>query len=178
MRSIVILTLCFVLGLFPVFAQEAGKFRTGFEIGYCGPPHGEIGLLQTIELKYNLQNNMSVGLNEEVALMIKNKSYNANVFSLSVTYDYYFHSESSRFSPFIGTGLGYYFCVVEHFADGLTKFNNPGCSFRVGFELSKFRMSVNYNLNRKTSKKNEWIYHNDYISFNTGFYLGGGKWKK
>jgi len=51
MRSIVIFTLCLVWGFFPVFAQEAGMFRTGFEIGYCGPPHGEIGLLQTIEMK-------------------------------------------------------------------------------------------------------------------------------
>jgi hypothetical protein len=57
------------------FAQESGKFRAGLETGCLYPHKGAFGLLGAAELKYNLQNNMNIGLKTEVTSFWKHKSY-------------------------------------------------------------------------------------------------------
>ena len=180
MKKYVFIICMSILGANISSAQDAGKLRTGLEIGCLFPHEGGFGFLDAIEFKYNLQNNMNIGLKTEVAGFYKSKSYAAEVLSFSATYDYYFHSKESRFSPFIGAGLGYYFCegdTSEEYKYKRSKYNNPMCLIRAGFEIRKFRMSLTYNLIRKSNEINYWNRNNDYVSLNIGFYIGGGKWK-
>ena len=183
MRTIVILSFCFAMGSSSVFAQEAGKLRAGLEIGCLLPLEGGGGVLGAIELKYNLQNNMNVGLKTEVAGFLKHESYDAVTSFFSATYDYYFYSTCNRISYFVGVGLGYYYCKAwdmyyrNYNLDLNSKFNNPAFFIRSGFELGKFRTSLTYNLIRKPSEISPHSRKNDYLALNIGFYLGGGKWK-
>ena len=161
------------------FSQETGKFRGGLDIAFS--PYNStvdnIGFLGGLELKYNFQKNMNIGLRTEATSIRECKCYGAELLSFAVSYDYYFHYKNKTFSPFIGTGLGYYFRRAhEGHTDIPYKYNNPTCFVRIGFELWKFRTSLTYNLIRKPQKyKNRNI---DYISFTVGFYIGGGKWRK
>ena len=177
MRTRIIFTLYIVLGASSVFAQEAGKFRAGFEEGYLFPSKtGSFGFLGAIELKYNLQNNMNVGLKVEAATTAGFTCYGADVLSLFISYEYYFHSTGRRSSPFLGAGFGYCFSEVldcAYYGSRHAKFNNPTCFIRAGYEIRKFRVSLTYNLIRNPNAK----YYLDYASLNVGFYIGGGKWK-
>ena len=183
MKTIVIFSLYFILGIFSIFAQEAGKYRAGVEIGYPFPPDKSYeGVLVAIELKYNLLNNMNVGLKAENAYYAECMCNYGNISSFATTYDYYFHSTGSRSSFFIGAGLGYYFCTARDFhfiEDGyfVSRYNNPTCFIRAGFEIRRFRMSLAYNLIRKPSEINPTNWNRDYVSLSMGFYFGGGKWK-
>jgi len=157
------------------FAQEIGKFRGGLEVGFI--PYEGFGLSAAMELKYNVQNNMNVGFKTTVASVIECKCYSAELLSFSFTYDYYFHYKNSLFSPFVGAGLGYYFrSANENHTETRFNYNNPTCFARVGLEVWKIRIAVDYNLVRKPkhlSNRNA-----DYMSISLGFYIGGGKWKK
>ena len=186
--------LCCIGFLLPsiISAQEARKFRVGIDVGYLNPHkangHGFAGFqfvkaidLKAIELKYNLQNNKNIGLKAEDASICKHDSYQSDLRSFSITYDYYFHNTDKRYSSFIGAGLGYYFCeaydyTVVHQKEIYSKYNNPICFIRVGFEFWKIRTSLTYNLIRKPSEINISNRNSDYISFTVGFYIGGGKW--
>ena len=163
-------------------AQESGKWRGGLETGFLYPYQGAFGILGAAELKYNLQKNMNVGLKLEATSFMKSKSYSADLLSFSATYDYYLHYTNRQFSPFIGAGAGYYFCKANDYSEELeekahSKYNNPTGFIRTGFELWRFRMSLAYNLIRKSSEANQDNRNSDYVSLTFGFYLGGGKWK-
>ena len=172
------------MGLFSLnssFSQESGKIRVGFESGVLYPHEGGFGFLGATELKYNLQDNINVGIKAEFADYWKHNSYSARLLSFSTTCDYYFRYTNNHFSPFIGAGLGYYFCEANDYSEEIeekahSKYNNPTCFIRTGFECWKFRASLNYNLIRKQSEINKWNRNSDYISLNIGFYIGGGKW--
>ena len=166
------------------FAQEAGKLRMGLEGGILFPLEESDGvfLKKAMELKYNLQNNMNIGIKAESTSFWKTKSYIANLLSFFATYDYYFHSEGNLFSPFIGAGLGYYFCKADDYYyyphDYLKrKTNNPTFFIRTGFEYWKLRTSLAYNLVRNPNEISPEGKNNDYVSLTIGFYIGGGKWK-
>ena len=181
MRTIVISILFFVLGTSSVFAQEAKKIRTGLDIGGL-QTHQDFGILSALELKYNLQNNMNIGLKVEYTYYTECMCNWGNIFSFATTYDYFFHSSGRHSSPFIGAGLGYYFCKAHdhHFfyvENYVSKYNNPTCFIRAGFEIRKFRMTLSYNLIRKPSEMNPSDRNRDYISLTVGVYFGGGKWK-
>jgi hypothetical protein len=177
MRKIIFI--CTVMCINFSYAQETGKFRGGLDVGFSpyNSTVNNFGFLGAMELKYNFQKNMNVGLKTEAMSIRTCKCYGAELLSFSVSYDYYFHYKNKTFSPFIAAGLGYYFRRAhEGHTDILYKYNNPTCFFRTGFELWKFRTSLTYNLIRKPQKyKNRNI---DYISFTIGFYIGGGKWRK
>ena len=161
------------------FAQEIGKWRGGLEVGCLYPHQGGFGFLGAAEMKCNLQNNMNVGFKTEATSFWKNKNYSAKLLSFSVTYDYYLHYTNTRFSPFVGTGLGYYFCKSYDggYDDPERKMNNPTGFIRTGFEAGKFRTTLTYNLVRQPNGRDE-DKNNDYVALSFGFYLGGEKWKK
>ena len=161
------------------FAQQPGKFRAGMETGIFVPFHNQkaVGFLLAVEPKYNFRDNMNVGIKVEQAFFSRHASHSANLVSFSATYDYYYNPQRNLFSPFIGAGVGYYFCKADMWQT-LSKFNNPTCFIRLGFELGKFRTSLSYNVIRKSSETHFENKNNDYLSFNFGFYLGGGKWKQ
>ncbi|MDC6367660.1 MULTISPECIES: outer membrane beta-barrel protein [Flavobacteriaceae] len=176
-------------------AQEQNKFRVGIDFGYATPQEGGGGASIALEPKYNIADNMNVGLRIESAAMARQiGSTEADVsssFSYTGTFDYYFNSGNSIFAPFIGAGVGYNslgkigglgsetfgednsFAAEEIKVDG--KF---GGLLRAGFELTKFRAAFTYNLIGKTDFVEGSKINNSYFGISFGFYLGGGKWKK
>ncbi|WP_194974131.1 OmpW family outer membrane protein [Aquiflexum lacus] len=201
MKNVIVV---FVLLLFGVIttvnAQEKGKFRVGLDLGYTVPMSGGGGLLFYLEPKYNIQDNMNIGLRIGGAAMVRDLVYFSNTDdatgkvsvngSYVLTYDYYFKSEGSNFAPFVGAGLGWMtFASVE-----VDTTNDPddygGLSantafapvLRAGFEAGKFRLSLDYNLVPKSDLVNSQgtvigETGNSYLGVALGFYVGGGKWR-
>jgi hypothetical protein len=160
------------------FAQESGKWRGGVEIGYLYAHSQDIGsLLGAAEVKYNVRNNMNVGLKVEGLELTGCGCHGHKIVSFAATYDYYFHSKNKQSSPFIGTGLGYYFGENYNEGEQTKYYNNPAWLIRAGYEIGKFRISLAYNLLIIPNDVNPYD-NNNYIALNIGFYLGGGKWKK
>jgi len=176
-------------------AQEEGKFRVGLEGGYTMPSGGG-GVLLAIEPKYNIADNMNIGIRFESAAMAKNvdvgpasaeASLTASV-SYSGTFDYYFNSGSSSFAPFFGAGVGYSSLgsigfdiddVEDIEGDADVEVDGKfGGLIRAGFEAGKFRLAATYNLIGKTDFGEGAEIKNSYLGISLGFYLGGGKWKK
>ncbi|MFD2100664.1 hypothetical protein [Flagellimonas iocasae] len=172
-----------------VNAQEQNKFRVGLDFGYVMPDGGG-GILLAIEPKYNIADNMNVGLRFESAAMAKNVTDSGVTIEADLaasasylgTFDYYFHNGSSSFSPFAGAGVGYSTLANLSFSD----FGDDaeaevdgkfGGLIRAGFELGKFRVAASYNLIGKTEIEGAEV-KNSYLGISLGFYLGGGKWKK
>lgn len=175
---ICILTLC----SFSIKGQETGKLRFGLEVGPVIPHEGGAGLAGAIELKYNIQDRMNIGLRTEKTGFFKHKSYSAELSSLSITCDYYIKSNNKILSPFGGVGLGYYQCEATDYSETIenkaySTYNNPTCIIRLGTEIRKFRVSLAYNLIRKHSEANPSNRNCDNVSLYIGFYIGGGKWK-
>ena len=169
-------------------AQEEGKFRVGLEAGYTMPDGGG-GVLIAIEPKYNIADNMNIGLRFESSAMAKNVTDSGLTVEADLaasasylgTFDYYFHNGSSSFAPFFGVGAGYSTLAnlsFEDFGDAEAEVDGKfGGLVRAGFELGKFRLAATYNLIGKSEIETAEI-KNSYLGISLGFYLGGGKWKK
>ncbi|NVJ85874.1 MAG: outer membrane beta-barrel protein [Algoriphagus sp.] len=198
-----LLTLIILLGIGAAsYAQQAGKFRMGLELGPAIPKDGGIGALVNIEPKINVGDNMNVGIRFGVAGLAKNVTYyditedyegevSGNV-SITGTFDYYFNNGGSNFAPYIGAGFGYYgLSSVEIDASNIDDVDvgNLEANFkwapmvRAGIELGKFRMGAEYNFIPNSDLQNtsgqvigEAI--NQYFGFTFGFYVGGGRWRK
>ncbi|MGW9685108.1 hypothetical protein [Flagellimonas sp. 2504JD1-5] len=168
--------------------QEQNKFRAGLDLGYAIPDGGG-GILFSLEPKYNIADNMNVGLRVESAVMAKNVSSEgvaletelAASTSFTGTFDYYFASGSSSFAPFLGGGVGYSSLAnaeisIGEFTDEAEVDGAFGGLVRAGFELGKLRMAATYNLIGKSDIDGSEI-KNSYIGISLGFYVGGGKWK-
>nr|WP_299074214.1 outer membrane beta-barrel protein [uncultured Allomuricauda sp.] len=170
-------------------AQEQNKFRVGLDLGYAIPDGGG-GILFALEPKYNIADNMNIGIRFESAALAKNitgdgLSVESNLSasaSYMGTFDYYFNSgTSSPFAPFIGAGVGYSTLAnlevtFEGFTSDVEVDGKFGGLIRAGFEVGKFRVAANYNLIGKTEIE-ETETKNSYIGISLGFYVGGGKWR-
>jgi outer membrane protein W len=129
---------------------------------------------------------MNIGIRTEVAAYWKDKSYSAEILFFTITYDYYIPIKQTSFAPFVGIGIGYYLMRAldyNRLSDTVPyppffKHHNFMGTLRLGFELTKFRTVISYNLIRKKNGYSSYDKIDDYISFMVGFYLGGGKWKK
>jgi outer membrane protein W len=171
-------------------AQEQGKFRVGLDLGYTMPDGGG-GVLIAVEPKYNIADNMNIGIRFESAAMAKNVGETEADLTASGTYsgtfDYYFNSGSSSFAPFLGGGVGYSTLgnlsssVDTELVEGSVELEVDGKFgglIRAGFEAGKFRLAATYNLIGKTDLGEGAEIKNSYLGISLGFYLGGGKWKK
>ncbi|WP_421808108.1 hypothetical protein [Flagellimonas sp.] len=191
----IIFALLLMLAVDQVRAQEVGKFRVGLEAGYTIPDGGG-GVLLAIEPKYNIADNMNIGIRFESAAMAKNvgpleASLTAST-SFAGTFDYYFNSGSSSFAPFFGAGVGYNslgnvgFDAGTFGEDDILVLDEAGIDVdskfgglvRAGFEAGKFRLAATYNFIGKTELGEGLEVKNSYLGISLGFYLGGGKWKK
>ncbi|TFV93106.1 hypothetical protein E4S40_12630 [Algoriphagus kandeliae] len=198
-----LLTLIILLGIGAAsYAQQAGKFRMGLELGPAMPKDGGIGALVNLEPKINVADNMNVGIRFGVAGLAKDVTYyditedyegevSGNV-SITGTFDYYFNNGGSNFAPYIGAGFGYYgLSSVEIDASNIDDVDvgNLEANFkwapmvRAGIELGKFRMGAEYNFIPNSNLQDtsgtvigEAI--NQYFGFTLGFYVGGGRWRK
>lgn len=192
----IILTAIAAFALTNIYAQEEGKFRVGLDLGYTIPSNGGGGVLFSIEPKYNIKDNMNVGLRIGAAAMIRDIETEGETTSAKVsangsyvgTYDYYFNNSGGSFVPYIGGGVGYYSIANVEFDDvdsssdtALDASGKMGGLIRGGFEWGKFRMGLEYNFVPKSELQNisgEKISNisNTYLGVHLGFYLGGGKW--
>ena len=199
MKRIILVVLVSLLG-FNAYSQKKDGFRVGLDLGVV-PSNGGGGILISLEPKYNIKDNMNVGLRMGVAAIVRDvQNTNGEIDNAKLsasssfvgTYDYYFNAAGKSFVPYVGAGAGYY-------AVGNVEFNeadvNAGTKLqpkasgvfgglvRAGFEWGKFRMGLEYNLVPDTTLEdingaNKGSVANSYLGIHVGFYLGGGKWGK
>lgn len=177
-----------------VYSQEKGKFRVGLDVGYAIPASGGGGVLFSIEPKYNIADNMNVGLRFGAAATGRNVSNASGESDGKVstnmsyvgTYDYYFTNFGGAIVPYVGAGLGFYTYGDLEFKSNDASLNVDGQFgglLRAGFEYSKFRAGLEYNMVPKSdikgiSGQDLGTSTNSYFGLHIGFFLGGGKWSK
>lgn len=193
----VILSVCIGLFCLSGNAQNEGGFRVGLDLGVV-PTNGGGGVLLSLEPKYNIKDNMNVGLRIGAAAIVRDINDSGATTSAKVaangsyvaTYDYYFNGAGKSFVPYIGAGAGYYSIANVEVDD--TDNNNDftvdatgkmGGLVRGGFEWGKFRMGLEYNLVPESTLQdingnNQGTVANSYVGIHLGFYVGGGKWGK
>ena len=198
MRKIILLVLI-TLAFSNGYSQEKGKFRVGLDLGYV-PTGGGGGGMLSIEPKYNIQDNMNVGLRWGGAGIAKDIQNNSDTTSAEIsangslvgTYDYYFHKSGSGSSlaPYIGAGVGYYSLANVKVDDTSTSDEiSPAVSgvmgglIRGGLEWAGFRMGLEYNFIPDSDLENMngekvGTAKNSYLGIHIGFFVGGGKWGK
>lgn len=194
----IILTAFAVFAFANGYSQKEGGFRVGLDFGYTIPSNGGGGVLFSIEPKYNIKDNMNVGLRIGAAAMVRDINNNGNTQSANIsvngsyvgTYDYYFSDSGKSFVPYIGGGAGYYTIAnvevnsgTNNNQVGLDASGKLGALVRGGFEWGKFRMGLEYNLVPKSTLQdlngnNLGTISNSYLGIHLGFFVGGGKWGK
>jgi outer membrane protein X len=199
MKRIIVMTLI-TLAVANGYSQEKGKFRVGLDLGFV-PSGGGGGVMFSLEPKYNIKDNMNIGLRFGAAAIIKDLNTNVDSPSAKVsasgsyvgTYDYYFHKSGSSFAPYVGGGFGYYSLAnieVDESAGGSPNTEySPAVSgafgglIRGGFEWAGFRMGIEYNLVPDSDLEDVngnvvGTAKNAYLGIHIGFFVGGGKWGK
>jgi hypothetical protein len=196
MRKIILFAIV-VLAFANGYSQEKGKFRVGLDFGYV-PASGGGGGLVSLEPKYNIADNMNVGLRMGGAAVIRdlvstnNEEFTAKVAGISSfagTYDYYFHKSGSSFAPYVGGGVGYYSLANVEVDDSSADSEEitPAVSgvlgglIRGGFEWGGFRMGLEYNFIPDSDLEDlngdkVGTAKNAYLGIHIGFFVGGGKW--
>lgn len=175
------------------YAQDYKPFKVGVGLGYAmasGDGSGG-GILFSLEPAYRLQDNLSIGLRMESALITRGFSVPissagasvsvAGISSYTLTGQYYFGA--SDFRPFLGAGLGMYsLAAVSISAGGVSgtaaaaesKF---GFYPRAGFDLGHFNVTLDYNLIPATTVAGvgDVTVKNSYFGIRVGAFFGGGK---
>lgn len=160
------------------------KWRFEGMMGYARPsgPGNKAGVLLSFEPKYNVTNQLSVGLRNELTAMARGYvDVNGNSFSgkagaglsFFVTGDYFFTNSLVR--PFAGAGAGIYnLFQAEVNTSGnqvvnLPAVTKPGLMLRTGVDLWHLRAAIEYNMVGKTGAVN-----NNYLGLKIGIVIGGG----
>lgn len=177
------LLLLFVLPLTAQNEYRPIKMDVGLLLGEVNEHN--VGLIAPyIEPKYNINNNITVGMRFEYIFYSKenfidfdpNNPYRSDfdadgwTFSSVLTGDYYFNDDFLR--PFVGIGAGVYY-MYNAKENSYLNFNEHILSFgyvpRVGFNMGQFRVSCEYNfiISETTDLS--------YLSLKLGYEIGGGK---
>lgn len=200
MKKVILLALI-TLAVANGYSQRKGGFRVGLDLGYV-PAGGGGGGMFSLEPKYNIKDNMNIGLRLGAAAVVRdlvstqNEEFTAKVAGIGSyvgTYDYYFHKSGSgsSFAPYVGGGIGYYSLANVEVDDTASTSEEitPAVSgvmgglIRGGIEWAGFRMGLEYNFipdsdledlngNKVGTAKNA------YLGIHIGFFVGGGKWGK
>ncbi|WP_165958080.1 hypothetical protein [Segetibacter sp. 3557_3] len=165
-------------------AQTEGTFKPfKFDIaaGYAIPKGSGTkgGVLFSMEPKYALNENFTIGLRMEAALTAhgsidgNDELINGEVKGSSsylLTNDYYFSTNAVR--PFVGVGAGVYrnAGVNMNSAEDVETSTRFGFAPRIGLETGHFRTAVEYNVAGKSGTMS-----NNYIGIKIGFFFGGGR---
>lgn len=202
----VVLGLLIVAFTMSLQAQEKGKIRVGFDLG-LGLPNAGAGIGGDLDVRYNIMDNVNVGLKFNGALLMKDIAVDevANTASLTTsiisstlaTSDYYFNKGENIFAPYLGGGLGFYKITNIGLSTSGTDIPTPPSDFspftpiskfggliRGGFELGHFRLGLEYylvpssNVIDLTTMTVSGTTPNSYMNISLGFYFGGGHWKK
>nr|WP_319400826.1 outer membrane beta-barrel protein [uncultured Carboxylicivirga sp.] len=187
MKKLVLIIAIAVLGIAQASAQSENykAFKVDLGMLYGLPSDGfDAGIGFYVEPKYNLTDNIALGLKMEWAVLGAEESdgLSASISALGsyqVTGDYYFGTNKVR--PFVGLGTGIYSMgSVDYTANTLegtgelsadygSKF---GLAPRAGLLLGHFRLGLEYNI--ITGIPSELASRN-YMSIKIGFEIGGGK---
>jgi hypothetical protein len=181
-----------VLAVSIAHAQEYKKFKVGFGLGYAsaGGYGSSGGAIVTFEPAYRVQDNISVGLRLESALITRGYSQNfsgasinvAAIGSYTVNGQYYF--SNNAFRPFAGLGLGIFSMAdvkadvtgTSSSVDAAAAESKFGFYPRVGFDYHHFSMSADYNIISPTKDlAGNGEFKNSYFGIRIGFFVGGGK---
>lgn len=173
-------------------AQEYKKFKVGVGLGYAmaSGSGSSGGVLFTLEPAYRLQDNLSIGLRMESAIIVRGFSQSSSsasidaaaVGSYTLNGQYYFGSTSFR--PFVGAGFGLYSlaAVSESVSSGgsnvsvaIAAESKFGFYPRVGFDYRHFNMALDYNIIPATTVGGGNDLKNSYIGIRIGAFFGGGK---
>ena len=177
MKKLLLITFL-IVGITTISGQEKEKFRMGLDLGYVFAKEGG-GALFSLEPKYNLTDNSNIGIRIGAAAAVSESDIevDANI-NILATYDYYFNSENSSTSPFLGAGLGLY--ILGDVGGSVYAVNlgeQFGAMIRGGLQLGKFRLALEYNILPETNLEFRQSINNSYLGASIGFYVGGGKWK-
>jgi len=145
-------------------------------LGYAIPKDGGGGILWFSEARYNLSDEISIGIRPQFAIMAGGDEFTSvsAVGSYSLVGDYYFSNNTVR--PFAGLGIGSFGIGTVAFEDengneveveGGAKL---GFSPRIGLELGHFRIAAEYNAILGTD-----IYNPSYFTIKGALTLFGGK---
>ena len=196
MKKIILLIITLLL-FTNSYSQKKGGFRVGLDFGFV-PASGGGGATFSLEPKYNIKDNMNVGLRLGAAAVVRDINNSGGTTSAKVaangsyagTYDYYFNGSGKSFVPYIGAGVGYYTLANVELNDSASSSDvvldangKMGGLVRAGFEWGKFRMGVEYNLIPDSDLQDingatTGTVSNSYFGIHLGFFLGGGKWGK
>lgn len=201
---LIVLISIFVINL---NAQEKGKIRVGFDAG-LGLPNSGFGINGNIDIRYNIMDNLNVGLKFNPGFSVKDvlvdevapsASLTTSLISSTLlTSDYYFNNGSSGFAPYLGGGLGLFNIMnLGMSVSGTDEMPTPPSDFtgiepetkfggmlRGGFEAGHFRLGLEYYLIPKSTLIDiltltpNGTSRNSFLNLTLGFYFGGGKWKK
>ena len=168
-------------------AQETTfkPFKFDIATGYAVPGGSGTkgGLIFAFEPKYALNDNITLGLRWEGAVMVR-ATVNSNGEAMKgdakasasylLTSDYYFNTNSFR--PFAGIGAGLYRnAAVRLESDDMEGDMQTSAKFgfapRAGFEYGHFRTAIEYNVAGKAGNIN-----NNYLGIKLGFFIGGGRY--
>lgn len=177
--------------------SDLKPFKVDVSLGYAipGGTGSKGGVLFAVEPKYAIMSSLSLGLRMEGAVVARFSGYDENGDAMDasvkasgsylVTGDYYF-TDNYSFRPFAGGGAGIFSIATAEVnsnsgeVSGGTKF---GGMIRAGFELSHFRLGLEYNIIPKTTftgyDENGNITSgltskNGYIGIKVGVCIGGG----
>lgn len=160
-------------------AENYKAFKVDLGMGYAaGMGDLDGGLLWYLEPKYNLTDNIAVGVKLEQAALVavaNGKTAVLAVATYQLTGDYYFGDAKVRF--FGGLGMGMYGLASVSIEDSQGNVETVdiggesvfGLSPRVGVLLGHFRLGLEYNLIFAE------IVNPNYLGIKLGFEIGGGK---
>lgn len=157
------------------------KFKVDVSVGYAAPSTStgsgkKGGALFVIEPKYNVMDQVAVGLRMEGAAMVRvaNGGDEGDVkvnYSYIATGDYYF--SNNKFRPFGGIGAGIYTFANVHVSDdedvdvdNIPRTSKFGFMARAGFEYGHLRLGAEYNFLPEKS---------GYFGIKIGAVIGGGR---
>ncbi len=197
MKKVFTLMIASAALVFSAKAQNAvfKPFKVDVSAGYAIPSGSgsKGGIALSVEPKYGINDNISVGLRIEGAAMARAIAADQDhatgdiKFSSSTiaTGDYYF--SKNTFRPFAGLGFGFYKCAGTTISDGgysmdFEAKNKFGAMIRTGFEAGHFRLGIEYNLVGKSTyditesaDKYTLTSKNNYLTFKVGVCFGGGR---
>jgi len=174
-------------------AQEYKKFKVGLGLGYAmaSGTGSSGGVLFTLEPAYRLQDNFSVGLRMESAVIVRGFSQGTTSASISAaaigsyTLNGQYYFGSTTFRPFVGAGVGIFklAAVSETVSSGgsgsgsidIAAESKIGFYPRVGFDYRHFNMAIDYNIIPATTAGSGNDLKNSYIGIRVGAFFGGGK---
>jgi len=184
MKKVLLVLTVLVAGMATSFAQSSDYKAFKVDVGglYAIPSGDGVkaGIGFYLEPKYNITNNIALGLKMEWAAMgaEEEEGMSVSVSTLGtyqLTGDYYF--TDSKVRPFAGLGAGIYSMgTVEATAGESTFEADYGSKFgfapRVGVLIGHFRLGLEYNVITGIDSELE---SRNYLSFKIGVEIGGGK---